>query len=113
MRFFAHLPARRAILGLLSLACITSGAACGGAPTEVDNSGDSPMLNVAQPSSSPSGESTGSCGEPSEGCPCSQAGESATCHGPTMHDGSYTYCLTGYRVCSGQSWGPCTLPKVH
>ena len=49
-----------------------------------------------------------SCTTPGQGgCPCSQAGEAASCGDVVLRSGTYVSCSMGTSTCDGITWGPC------
>ncbi|MGC4067833.1 MAG: hypothetical protein QM784_24915 [Polyangiaceae bacterium] len=48
------------------------------------------------------------CGEPAEGCPCSEPGTSIDCGRVTVKIDEYTTCFEGSRLCGADgTWGAC------
>ncbi len=79
-----------------------------GVNTSAPPSASAPATASVSPSSS-----APACASPDEGCPCAVPGQTSTCRGPPVSNGSYVYCLVGYRACDGRSWGPCILPTIY
>ncbi len=98
---------RRLMASWAAAFALLSGVACGGGQGDGSGHNDIGTAPVPTATTSPS------CEVPNEGCPCSTEGESVTCPGPTIHNGAYTTCLTGARVCSQGVWGPCISPTVY
>jgi|SRR5579884_2294113 len=105
--------ARRMAMMLLPSALAATGASCSSGVEDHLPSEEPGGVNLPLPQATPSGTPASKCDTPAEGCPCDTPGDTTSCRGPAVHDGSYVYCTTGFRVCTAGVWGACVLPKVY
>jgi hypothetical protein len=101
---------RESLWASMSLAAIVvSTAACGNGPAESSDLRD----GVGTSSEETSASLDVGCSAPSENCPCDVEGLTVQCNGPKIHQGNYTSCLPGVRVCMGKAWGACVTRTLY